>query len=149
MNWKEIKYQKDIEELLDVYGGFHDSCIANFCYESGAGVTPDKSMHFGGASDHALRVTFQRQWDPITIELFFSGLRRLHLVGWQDNYFCDIMSAYLAFHDKLLPGKPNRVIVWADTDLFDTEKVVASNALVEPADTYIVSNDLKWRIISE
>lgn len=149
MNWKEIKDQKDIEELFNVYGGFHDSCIVNLYYESGAGVNREKSMYFGGASNRQLCVTFQRQWDPITIELCFSGLRRLHLVGWQDNYFCDVTSAYLAFHERLLLGNPSKVIVWADTDWFNVEKVATSNALVEPADTYIVSNYLKWRILNE
>ena len=149
MNWKEVKTQENIDELLNVYGGFHDSCIVNLRYESGACVTADRAMHFAEASDCELYVTFQRQWEPITIELCFTGLRRLHLVGWQDNYFCDITGAYLAFHDSMLPGEPCRLIAWADTDWFDVKKLTSSNTFIEPADTYIVSNHLKWRIISE
>ncbi|NLB82032.1 MAG: hypothetical protein GX800_10590, partial [Clostridiaceae bacterium] len=61
MNWKEIKTQEDIDELLDVYGGFHDSCIVSLRYESGACVTADKAMHFGGASNRELYITFQCQ----------------------------------------------------------------------------------------
>ena len=71
----------------------------------------------------------------------------MHLVGWQDNYLCDISDAYLAFHDNLLPGNPDRVIVWADTDLFDVAKI--DNSIHEPADTYIVANALKWRIVDK
>ncbi|WRS27150.1 hypothetical protein U6B65_12560 [Oscillospiraceae bacterium MB08-C2-2] len=147
MDWKEVNTQKDIDELLGAYGNFHDSCITNLRYDSGSYVTSDKAMHFSGADDRNLIVAFQCQWDPITIELCFSGLRRLHLVGWQDNYLNNISSAYLAFHEKLLPGKPERLIVWSDTDGFEPKTVSESNALTEPADTYMISNRLKWRII--
>lgn len=146
MDWKEINTQKDIDELLGIYGNFHDACITSLHYESGSCVTLDKSMHFGRAVDRNLYVTFQCQWDPITIELCFSGRRRLHLVGWQDNYLNEISSAHLAFHEKILPGKPDRLIVWSDTDWFDPQKVSESNVLTEPADTYIVANHLKWHI---
>lgn len=147
MSWIEVNAQTDIDKLMNTYGDFHDSCITNLHFTSGSSVTPDKTMHFGGAIDRQLCVTFQRQWDPITIELWFSGLRRLHLVGWQDNYLNDISSAYLAFHENLLPGEPRRLIVWADTDWFSIEKVSDSTALAEPTDSYIVANQLKWRIV--
>ena len=71
----------------------------------------------------------------------------MHLVGWQDNYSCDILNANLAFHDNLLPGNLQRVIIWSDTDLFHVEKI--DNSIHEPADTYIVANFLKWRIVKE
>jgi len=104
-------------------------------------------MHFGSPEEHILSVVFHCQWEPKIIELQFIGLRKLHLVGWQDNYLCDILEAYLSFHDNLLPGKPNRIIVWSNDSYFDVAKV--SNAIQEPEDTYIIANALRWRIIKE
>lgn len=150
MDWIEIKNQNDIEKLLAEYGDFHDSCIVALSYKSGAYVDNEtKAMGFGKASDRELYVTFQRQWEPVELELCFTGVRRLHLVGWQDNYFCDIADCYLAIHHNLLPGTPKEVIVWADTDSFDLARVSESNRIAEPADTYIISNNLKWRIVNK
>ena len=67
--------------------------------------------------------------------------------SWQDNYLCLILDAYLAFHNGLLPGSPDRVIVWSDTDCFDINMI--DNSIAEPADTYIVANELRWRILQE
>ena len=62
----------------------------------------------------------------------------------KDNYFCDISDTYLSFHDNLLPGNPDRVLVWSDTDWFDVTKI--DNSIHEPANTYIVANALRWQI---
>lgn len=101
--WKEISSQKDIDELLNTYHGFHDSCIVSVNYQSGASVDDKGTMYFGNVAQHELFVVFHSQWEPGTIELRFAGLRRLHLVGWQDRYLCNIFDAHLAFYDKLLP----------------------------------------------
>ena len=37
-DWKEIVSQDDIDQLLALYGDFHDSCIASLSYKSGAFV---------------------------------------------------------------------------------------------------------------
>ena len=107
----------------------------------------NRTMYFGCAEERILSVIFQCQWEPKTIELQFFGLRQVHLIGWQDNYSCDISCAYLAFHNDLLPGSPRRVIVWSDTDWFDVAKI--DNSIHEPADTYIVANALRWRVVGE
>lgn len=144
--WKTVKEQKDIDLLMDTYGNFHDACIVSMNYQSGAYVDDNRVLYYGDAKSRRLSVIFQCQWSPKTIELEFSGLRQMHIVGWQDNYTCDISDAYLAFHHHLLPGNPERVIVWSDTDWFDVEKI--NNSISEPADSYIVANGLRWRIIT-
>lgn len=146
-DWKEIVSQDDIDQLLALYGDFHDSCIASLSYKSGAFVDDGRSMHFGGPSERKLSVVFHSQWEPKKLELCFTGVRQLHLTGWQDNYSCNICDAHLAFYEGLLPGKPERVIVWADYCDFDVEKI--NNTIHEPSDTYIVANALKWRIIDQ
>ena len=134
-DWHKVELQEDIDFLMETYGGFHDSCIVSL------------SFHFGGPNERILSVICQSQWEPKTIELQFSGLRQMHIVGWQDNYLCLILDAYLAFHNGLLPGSPDRVIAWSDTDCFDINKI--DNSIAEPADTYIIANELRWRILQE
>jgi hypothetical protein len=146
-DWKTVDTQEDIEELMATYGDFHDACIVSVSYHSGAFVDDEGAMHFGDAADYEARVVFHCQWEPKVIELCFTGLRQFHLVGQQEHYICVILEAYLAFHEGILPGTPERVIVWSDYSWFDVEKI--DNSIHEPADTYIVANALKWRIIEE
>ena len=103
-DWHKVELQEDIDFLMETYGGFHDSCIVSLSFQSGAFVDNDMVMHFGGPNERILSVICQSQWEPKTIELQFSGLRQMHIVGWQDNYLCLILDAYLAFHNGLLPG---------------------------------------------
>jgi len=145
-DWKEIASQKDIDELLSLYDDFHDSCIVSVNYRNGTFVDSQGAMHFGNAAQHELSVVFHSQWKS-PIELCFTGLRQLHLVGWQDNYMCDIFDAHLSFYDGLLPGTPSRVIVWANNEDFDIKRMDLD--IHEPSDTYIVANTLKWRTLSE
>lgn len=144
--WKEVSSQRDIEELLGFYAGFHDSCIVSVNYRSGAFVDGDEVMHMGSSEGHELRILFHSQWGP-EIELCFLGLRQLHLTGWQDNYLNDIFGAHLAFYDGLLPGTPERVILWADNEDFKIENI--HPAFHEPSDTYLAANALRWRITGE
>lgn len=146
-DWNKIEDQEDVDFLMRTYGDFHDACIVSLSFQSGAFVDSAMTMYFGKSKERILSVIFQCQWEPKTIELQFLGLRQMHLVGWQDNYFCNISSAYLSFHNGLLPGSPKQVIVWSDTSWFDIDKI--DNSITEPADTYIVANELRWRIINE
>lgn len=122
-SWYDIKTQEDIDSLMSVYGDFHDAYIVSLNFQSGVFVDDDMVMLFGGAEERILSVKFQRQWRPKTIEVQFVGLLQMHLVAWQDNYSCDILSANFAFYDNLLPGNPKRVIILSDTDLFHVEKI--------------------------
>lgn len=47
--WKEIKMQKDIGELLDAYGGFYDVCLTGATFQSGTIVIENLSTTFGNA----------------------------------------------------------------------------------------------------
>lgn len=143
-DWKEIKTQQDIDDLMDVYGGFHDSCLVKATFQSGAGVDDDLSMGFGEEQDYTLYATFERQWRPKTLEMKFVGLRRCHLVGFQDQYFPLLFDAYLTFVEELLPGEPKRVIVWSDAPFDPSDPF---NRFEEPGSSYIIANDLQWRVV--
>ena len=119
-DWHKIETQEDIDLLMTDYGNFHDACIASLTFQSGAFVDDNRTMYVGRADERILSVIFQCQWEPKTIELQFSGLRQIHLIGWQDNY---------------------------SSDWFDVAKI--DNSIHEPADTYIVANALRWRVVDE
>lgn len=146
--WHRVQIQSDIDQLLETYGGFHDSCIVSLHYVSGTYVDDDNAMVFGSDDDFVLNIVFQRQWEPKGLELCFSGVRRFHVTALQDNYFDDIYEAYLAFHDGILPAKyraADRVIVWADDAGFCVNEL--SEAPVEPDFSYVIATGLKWRIV--
>ena len=144
--WKKINSQQDIDELLNLYGGFHDSCLVSAVFHSGTYVDNDLAMHFDSAEKYILNATFQRQWRPKTLEMRFIGLRRFYLTGAQHNYGSDLFEAFISFHENILPGEPKRLIVWAD-DEFHADKI--DNSLTEPAGSYIVANELEWKIIED
>lgn len=146
--WHQVQIQSDIDQLLETYGGFHDSCIVSLHYVSGTYVDDDNAMVFGSDDDFVLNIVFQRQWEPKGLELCFSGVRRFHVTALQDNYFDDIYEAYLAFHDGILPAKyraADRVIVWADDAGFCVNEL--SEAPVEPDVSYVIATGLKWRLV--
>lgn len=144
----QVQIQSDIDQLLETYGGFHDSCIVSLHYVSGTYVDGDNAMVFGSDDDFVLNIVFQRQWEPKGLELCFSGVRRFHITALQDNYFDDIYEAYLAFHDGILPAKyraADRVIVWADDAGFCVNEL--SEAPTEPDFSYVIATGLKWRLV--
>lgn len=149
-NWHEVFTQKDIDDLLDAYCGFHDACIVSVNFVSGMHVDNEKAMHFGEFGKYALNMVFHSQWSDDALELHFAGLRRFHLVGAQDNYTNEIFEAFIKFYDDLLPSKyqtPTQVIVWADKSDFDVNNIYSQ--LTEPADTYVIAHSLKWRLIDK
>lgn len=144
LTWNEVSTQKDADALLRAYGHFHDSCIASVTYQSGASVDSQGAMSFGAPLSYQATVVFQRQWQPAAIELRFSGLRQLHIGGWQQLYTCEIAEASLRFV-KMAPEDKAPVIVWADSDGFCLEG--SSPAAEEPLESYIVAQALKWRFL--
>ena len=147
MDWKEIQTQEDIDALDQEICGFHDSCIVGMEYKSGSFVNRDHSMTMTWRpEDYLLLVSFETQFSDNVLELLFSGLRRIHLAGLMRDYDCSIMSGYLSFHDAIIPDDPRKMIVWADSDWFDPDKIGGyASASDEDTMTYIVAEGLKWR----
>ena len=146
MDWKEVRTDADIQELLKTCLGFHDACIVSAQYVSGTHVAEDGAMWFGTGEEHRLLLLFHSQWEPHYIELYFEGVRRFRLIGFQDNHFNEVFEAFIRFYDGILPCEhfaPSRVIVWSDNE-FSPESY--NDGLQEPADTYVIASSLKWRI---
>ncbi len=148
--WHQISTTEDIDDLMNVYCGFHDSCIVALNFVSGTSVDSERSMVFCGYGKYAVNIIFHSLWNDYALELNFSGVRRLHLVGAQDNYSNDILEASIKFYDNLFPSSystPARVIIWADSKNFNPQNIEPQ--LIEPADTFIVAHTLKWRLIEK
>ncbi len=135
--WKRIDTQEDIDELLDTYGGFHDSCLVSTVFHSSTFVDDNLSMYFGDTEESSLTATFQRQWRPKTLEMRFIGLRGICLSGVINDL---LYESYLAFQDNLLPGEPKKLIVWSDRKFHANE--------MKSTDSYIIANYLEWRIVA-
>ena len=90
--WNEIKSEIDIENLMKEYSGFHDSCIVSINYHSGAFVNDKGAMANGELLEHSIEMVLHSQCNK-PIELRFTGVRKCNIVGWEDNYFCDIFGA--------------------------------------------------------
>lgn len=108
---------------------FHDSCIKELRYVSGAYVNPDLSMH--PINDRRLlRVIIQRQFqENSVIELEFEGLKFLNLFPVDDEYTCEILDSSVYFKDGY--------IFWSDNKT-DAKGVEG---------TMICALNLRWRSI--
>lgn len=149
--WNEIKNETDIENLMKKYSGFHDSCIVSVNYHSGAYVDDNGGMANGELLEHSVEIVLHSQWNN-PIELRFIGVRKCSIIGWQDNYFCNIYGVYLDFHTNLLgKTRDDKLIVWADDECFNPtnyteERLISPNAT---NCTYIIAEKLSWRMITE
>ena len=147
----EIKNEIDIENLMNEYSGFHDSCIVSISYHSGAFVNDKGAMANGELNEHGIEMVLHSQWNK-PIELCFTGVRKCNIVGWEDNYFCDIFGAYLNFHSDILSKtRDDKLIVWADRDGFNPtnyteEKPISTNG---NHSTYVIAEKLFWRIMTD
>lgn len=72
-------------------------------------------------------------------------MRKYCIAGWQDYYACDISDCYLKIHTDLLSGRDDPFIVWADNEGFSPYDVPDRDLLAEPAASYVIAAELKWR----
>ena len=149
--WNEIKNEIDIESLMKEYSGFHDSCIVSINYHSGAYVDDKGAMANGGLLEHSVEMILHSQCNK-PIELRFTGVRKCNIVGFEDNFFCDIFGAYLNFHRDLLGRtRDNKLIVWADCDSFNPIKYTEETPISTNGNysTYVIAEKLFWRITTD
>ncbi len=78
MEWNSINTKDDIDKLMNVFGNFHDSCIKEVHYISGAYVNKDLEMNAINKRRN-VTVVFQRQEsNPSTIEVIFEKISKLN-----------------------------------------------------------------------
>jgi len=133
--WNEISTEEDIVNFMNLFGGFHDSCIKEIRYVSGAYVGANLGMKPFNDS-RTVDIIFQRQWkNPMAIVMRFTGLNTLQLAPVSDKYTCDIFDASMFFK--------NNCISWADS--IDVEK----EDIESYCGTWICADSLQWRATDE
>ena len=90
MEWLELKTQEAIEDFMNDFCGFHDSCITNVVYSTGMVVEEDKSMGIESEKNNA-KIIFQSQIAD-AIEIHFQEIQILN-INTNINRFEDIFGA--------------------------------------------------------
>ena len=131
--WKEIRNKDDAKEFMDMIGYFHDSCVKEMYYYSGAYVKDNLSMHPVN-SQRALRIVIQRQYEEVSmIELEFQGLKIMTLCPPDDYYTCEILDATLEYGEN--------GIFWCDHGNVSVNDPKICNG------TRVLASGLRWRVI--
>ena len=131
--WHQVTDIIAIKELMDTTNFFHDSCIKEIRYISGAYVDNDLFMSPTNTS-RKLSIIIQRQaCDCPVIELEFSKLKCLRLLPLDEEYTSEIYSSTLLLE--------NGFLYW-----FDCGGILASDI-----DRYegvaICAQELRWRTV--
>ena len=130
--WTSVKNNSDIEALMYITSYFHDSCVKEMRYVSGAYVNSNLCMHAIN-DQRILKVILQRQCDEHSmIELEFSGIKFVKLIPIDEEYTCEILKSSLFIKDGY--------IYWGDSDC------VASD-LDQYDGTLVCAKSLRWRTI--
>ena len=131
--WHSFTNQKDILEFLKLINYFHDSCIKEMKYISGAYVDEDLSM-YPLNSVNTLIVLFQRQSENIsTFEIEFSNLEYVHFFPVSPQYTCEILDATLIKKDDLF--------YWCDSGYVSEKEIEQYDGNV------ICASMIRWRSI--
>ncbi|MDN4492989.1 hypothetical protein [Ureibacillus aquaedulcis] len=129
----EVKDNKDIENLLNTFGGFHDSCLKELYMWTESFVNDNLSM--SPVPDTNVRILFQRQYrNPSAIELLFRGVAQFHIVPSPENYDSIIHDAKLILHKGLL--------YWADDNSWDPGNSILTET------SWLSAKRLYWRDVS-
>ena len=131
--WEIIHTNIEILKFMESVCYFHDSCIKEISYISGAYVDENLSMHPLN-NRRVLRVVIQRQSETNSmIEMEFQGLKRLTLFPVNESYTCEISDATM-----ILKGGN---IYWCDCGN------VSESDLDDYAGTLICASGFRWRSI--
>lgn len=131
--WHEIRSNEDVKSFMEQIYYFHDSCIKEMRYISGAYVTEKLSMYPINAK-RSLSVIVQRQFEDIPVlELEFAGLDYMNLRPVDPGHTCEILDATLLI-------KGGRVY-WCDLGGLSEDDLDSYNG------TLICAEKLRWRAI--
>lgn len=132
--WNEITNEEGLQSFMKFMNSFHDSCIKELKYISGAYVDENLSM-YPVNDQRVLKVIFQRQYAEYPmIELEFKGLKYLKLFPVDDQYTCEILDSTLILK--------NNCVYWADCGELSKEDIENYRG------TIICASKLRWRSIN-
>jgi len=97
--WNYVESNEDIRNLMESFGGFHDSVLRMLNYISGSG----KSEYGMNVTDNIRQVSMIFDSDcSDSIEIVFEGVLMLNLRPAKDNYCSDLFSATIILKDKTI-----------------------------------------------
>ena len=132
--WITVNTNEEIKRFMASMCEFHDSCIKEMHYVSGAYVGNNLGM-YPLNDKRLLKVVIQRQFDdPSMLEMEFSGIKFMKLQPLDAKYTCEISGAVMFKKDGL--------IYWCD-DYVD----ISSADNIEC--TLICAEKLRWRSIAQ
>jgi hypothetical protein len=130
--WNPITSQADIERLLNLFGGFHDSCLREAHVWTEHYVDSDLSMNCPGNLDTRVRLLIQRQFkEPSAIELLFEQVITFHVLPSAENYASIIFNAAILREDE--------IFYWADRNDWMPKNSNRYDA------TWVAAKKLSWR----
>lgn len=133
--WNEIVNENDLKNFMDINYEFHDSCIKEFKYISGAYVDKNLSMNPIN-SKRILRMIIQRQVNNLSaIEMEFIGLKHLNVFPQNENYTCEIFDATMILKENC--------IYWCDCG------GLSESDMESYTGTMICASKIRWRVADE
>jgi len=134
--WNEIENEADIHRFMKLVGWFHDGCIKELRYTSGAFVAKTLSMHPFN-SERTLRMIVQRQYrNPMAVEMEFKGLAKLSMFPADPNlYDCILLGATMI--------KGDNCIYWCDSGNLSESELNSYEG------TLICASKVRWRVADE
>ena len=136
--WTQIENQQDIDNLMDAFDCFHDSCLKELKYISGMYVEKESKGMAAVNDKREVHVIIQRQWAPYVLEMIFEKIVCMGLKPQDDDYDGVIYDAHIT--------KENGYWVWFDsTDFKDDYREMYNYSNV----TFIKAKKIKWRFNDE
>ena len=130
MIWNEVNTEQEVNAFLELYGYFHDSCLKELRYISGAFVNEKLEM-YPKNDERKVYALFQRQDENIsTIEIEFAGLIKMNLAPNDETYTCEILEATMFFE--------NGRIYWGDSIWFKEQREQYDG-------TWLCAEKVRWR----
>jgi len=134
--WNEIINENDLNNFMDIHYGFHDSCIKEFKYISGA-YANGKIMHPVNEL-RTLKMIVQGKFKKSdVIEMEFIGLKRLNIFPTDENYTCEILDATMILKSDCIYWCDCGGLSEADMDSYIGTMICASKVRWRAADEYI------------
>lgn len=135
MNWIKLNDPIDIENFMDLFGGFHDSCLKELYMWTETFVDKEFSMGMSIELDTCVRVLFQRQVpDPSAIELFFKRVTHFHMHPRAEGQDSIIYGAKLLLKEGQF--------YWAEDEEWDIDQPFSFPI------SWISAKELYWRDVS-
>lgn len=113
-NWRELKTENEIRELMDLFAQFHDGCIREIHIATGHFVEEDLSMTCHWPTTLTMLVQRQRR-EPSALELKFEEVVELRMSPPSPNYDAIIWNALFVLQDGIFIGRTTFDGTWIRT----------------------------------